>query len=199
MNMGIFGGSFDPPHIAHSTIAETIGLQFALDQVLWVPAYAPPHKPKHKLTLYEHRLNMVRAAIAGHSAFRVSGIEKTLDSPTYTVRMLDALQRTHPRAAFHLILGSDSLARFDTWAQPEVIARNVRLLVYPRADSPVSGADLPEYLRGRVQFAEAPVISLRGEQIRRRFTEGKSVQDLILEPVLRYICKHHLYQGYNGD
>ena len=198
--MGIFGGSFNPPHIAHSIIAETIRSQFDLDLVLWVPAYAPPHKSTTQLTPYKDRLGMVRVATAEHSFFQVSDIEKTLDPPTYTVRMLGALRKEYPDAEFNLILGGDSLVHFHTWSQPEAIAEEAKLLVYPRMDYPVThtALALPDYLSGRVEFADAPVMSLSAEYIRRRLFEEKSVRYLILESVRGYINKHHVYRDVTG-
>ncbi|MXW14959.1 MAG: nicotinate (nicotinamide) nucleotide adenylyltransferase [Rhodothermaceae bacterium] len=196
MKVGIFGGSFNPPHIAHSIVAETIRSQFNLDVVLWVPTYAPPHKSTIQLTPYKYRLGMVRAAVAEHSFFQVSDIEKTLDSPTYTIRMLGALRKRYPDAEFNLVLGGDSLAYFDTWTQPEEIAKEVKLLVYPRMNYPVTytALALPDYLSGRVEFADAPVMSLSAEYIRKRIFEEKSVRYLILESVRDYINEHRLYK-----
>ena len=200
MKVGIFGGSFNPPHIAHSIVAETIRSQFNLDVVLWVPTYAPPHKSTIQLTPYKYRLGMVRAAVAEHSFFQVSDIEKTLDAPTYTIRMLGALRKQYPDAEFNLVLGGDSLAHFDTWTRPEEIAKEVKLLVYPRMNYPVTytALALPDYLSGRVEFADAPVMSLSAEYIRKRIFEEKSVRYLILKSVLDYINEHRLYKDKTG-
>ncbi len=200
MKVGIFGGSFNPPHIAHSIIAETIRSQFNLELVLWVPSYAPPHKSTIQLTPYKDRLGMVRAATAEHSFFQVSDIEKTLDSPTYTIRMLGALRKQYPDAEFNLILGGDSLAHFDTWSQPEAIAEEVKLLVYPRMDYPATrkALTLPDYLSGRVEFVDAPIMPLSAEYIRKRLFEEKSVRYLVLESVLDYINEHQIYTDITG-
>lgn len=198
MNVGIFGGSFDPPHIAHSRIAEFARSNCGLDLILWVPAYDPPHKSQNQLTQYQNRLGMVGAAVADHGYFRVSDIESTIERPTYTIRMLDALRERYLDAEFYLILGSDSLKQFHTWYRPDVIAQRVHLLVYPRAGHPFVESDLPEYLRGRVQFMEAPEIAISAEDIRSRFSGGQSVRHLVSGDVLSYISKNRLYGGYNN-
>ena len=198
MNVGIFGGSFDPPHTAHLRIAEFARSNFGLELILWVPAYDPPHKSQNQLTHYQNRLGMVRAAIAAYGFFRVSDIESTIERPTYTIRMLDALRERYPDAKFYLILGSDSLKQFHTWSRPDVIAQRVQFLVYPRAGHPVGESDLPEYLRGRVQFMEAPEIAVSAEHIRSRYSGGESVRHLVSDDVLSYIAKHRLYGGYNN-
>lgn len=197
MNVGIFGGSFDPPHTAHSRIAEFARSNFGLELILWVPAYDPPHKSQNQLTQYQNRLGMVRAATADHRSFRVSDIESTIERPTYTVRMLDALRERYPDAEFYLILGSDSLKQFHSWLRPDVIAQRVQFLVYPRAGYSVAETDLPEYLHGRVQFMEAPEIAISAEHIRSRFSGGQPVRHLVSDDVLSYIVKHRLYGGYN--
>ena len=193
MDVGIFGGSFDPPHVAHSMIAETVHSQFRFDLILWVPAYEPPHKLRNQLTGYHHRLAMVQAAVKDHASFEVSEIEAVIQRPTYTIRMVDALKKQYPGATFHLILGSDSLAQFDTWLQPETLAKTVQLVVYPRGGSCVKDAALPEYLSGNVTSVEAPVMSLSAEYIRTRLLEGRSVRYLLRESVLDYIRTHRLY------
>ncbi len=198
MNLGIFGGSFDPPHIAHSRIAEFARSVFGLELVLWVPAYDPPHKSQNQLTQYQNRLGMVQAATADHGSFRVSDVESMLERPTYTVRMLEVLRKRYPDAEFYLILGSDSLKQFHTWLQPDIIAQEVQLLVYPRAGYSIAEKDLPEYLCGRVQFMEAPEMAISAERIRGRLSSGQSVRHLVSDGVLSYIIKHRLYTGYNN-
>ena len=198
MNLGIFGGSFDPPHIAHSRIAEFARSVFGLELVLWVPAYDPPHKSQNQLTQYQNRLGMVQAATADHGSFRVSDVESMLERPTYTVRMLEALRKRYPDAEFYLILGSDSLKQFHTWLRPDIVAQEVQLLVYPRAGYSIAEKDLPEYLCGRVQFMEAPEMAISAEHIRSRLSSGQSVRHLVSDSVLSYIIKHRLYTGYNN-
>lgn len=198
MNLGIFGGSFDPPHIAHSRIAEFARSVFGLELVLWVPAYDPPHKSQNQLTQYQNRLGMVQAATADHGSFRVSDVESMLERPTYTVRMLEALRKRYPDAEFYLILGSDSLKQFHTWLRPDIIAQEVQLLVYPRAGYSIAETELPEYLCGRVQFMEAPEMAISAEHIRSRLSSGQSVRNLVSDSVLSYIIKHRLYTGYNN-
>ena len=190
MKLGIFGGSFDPPHIAHSIIAEAAHSQFGLDRVLWVPAYAPPHKNSHGLTPYENRMDMVLAATNGHPSFRVSDVERTLIAPTYTIRMLNALHGQYSGAEMFLILGGDSLEEFDTWERPELIIQCTQILVYPRTGGQV---DLPDCLGEHVKVINAPVMDLSSEHIRHRILKKESVRYLVRECVWNYIYEHRLY------
>jgi len=193
MHVGIFGGSFDPPHIAHSIIAETVRSAFDLELVLWVPTCSPPHKSASKLTSFAVRLDMVRTAIAHHSEFQVSDIEESLPPPTYTIRMIQALRKQYPHARFSLIIGSDSLAQFHSWSESEMIMNETELVVYPRMEYPINEIRLPKYLLNRVQCVKAPLISISGEYVRRRLMEQKSIRYLVLESVQHYITEHLLY------
>jgi len=195
MRVGVFGGSFDPPHIAHSIIAETVRLQFDLDLVLWVPVYDPPHKLIHQLAPYETRMAMVGAATEDHPAFEISDVEKTLNRPTYTVRMLNALENQYPAAQLNLVMGSDSLSQFNTWSEPEAIIQLAQLLVYPRPDHSVRDMKLPEYLCRHIQHVNAPIMSLSAEYIRRRLVQKKSIRYLVSERVLDYIERYRPYTG----
>ncbi len=197
MKVGIFGGTFDPPHVAHSIISEIVRSQFCLDQVLWVPSYAPPHKSRQHLTPYSDRLQMVHAATEEQDYFEVSNIEQTLQCPTYTIQTLDALSDLYSGSKFYLILGSDSLEQFDSWSAPELIVQKANLLVYPRVGYTFTDTDLPAYLRGHVQFVEAPMMSISSEYLRQRLYAGKTVRYLVLDRVLNYISKHRLYSEFN--
>ena len=199
MHVGIFGGTFDPPHIAHSIIAETVRCVFDLELVLWVPTYAPPHKSASRLTPFADRLAMVRHAIFQHSTFQVSDIEESLPSPTYTIRMIQALRKQYEHARFSLIIGSDSLAQFHLWSEPELITEECELLVYPRIGYPIEEIQVPEYLQNQVQCVEAPLCSISGEYVRQCCMEHKSIRYLVLENVRRYMTKHQLYTTVDED
>jgi len=198
MHVGIFGGSFDPPHIAHSIIAETVRCVFDLELVLWVPTFAPPHKPASRLAPFTDRLAMVRHAISLHSAFQVSDIEASLPSPTYTIRMIQALRKQYEHARFSLIIGSDSLVQFHLWSDPELISKECELLVYPRMGYPIEEIQIPEYLQNQVQWVTAPLLSISGEYVRQCCMEHKSIRYLVSESVRHYVIKHQLYSTVDG-
>src|SRR5690606_13993528 len=121
MRIGVFGGTFDPPHAAHAALARAALKQLSLDRVLWIPALAPPHKGL-PATPFEDRLAMTRALAATVPGSDVSDIEAALPSPSYTLRTLEAL-----RAAFgeghewRLILGADNWAGFPRWHRPDAV------------------------------------------------------------------------------
>ena len=191
MNIGLFGGSFNPPHLAHLIVAETVREQFRLDQVWWMPARRPPHKAEETLVSSQHRLEMTRRATQDHPAFAVSDVEVRRAGASYTVETVRALQATHPEYAFSLLLGGDSLRDFGTWRQPEEIVARVPLIVYRRPGA--ADIEVEPYLAGRVRFAEAPLLEISGTEIRARLREGRSIRYLVPDAIRAYIEEHGLY------
>lgn len=192
MHIGIFGGSFNPPHLAHLIVAERVREQFGLDRVLWVPNRLPPHKPAAELVGASHRLAMTQLAVADHPAFTVSEVELERTGTSYMVDTVRLLQEGAPADRFSLIIGGDSLRDFQTWHQPDEIVRRAPLLVYHRPG--VALPALPPAYEGRVQVAEAPLIEISGTDIRARHRAGRSIRYLVPERVRAYIEAHGLYE-----
>src|ERR1700731_536182 len=118
MRIGVFGGTFDPVHLGHLIAAEQAREQARLDQVVFVPAARPPHKPRESLAPFGQRAEMLALAIAGHAAFRLDDLEKDRPGPSYTADTLEELHRRQPDASFALILGADCLPELATWRDP---------------------------------------------------------------------------------
>lgn len=191
MNIGLYGGSFNPPHLGHLIVAETLREQFRLDQIWWIPARQPPHKAEATLVSPQHRLAMTRRATHDHPAFAVSDVEVQRAGASYTVDTVRALQTAHPDETFSLLLGSDSLRHFSAWRDPEEIVARVSLIVYPRPGA--AEVDVESSLAGRVRFAEAPLLAISGTAIRARLRAGRSIRYLVPEAVRVYIEQHGLY------
>ena len=193
MDIGLFGGSFNPPHLAHLVVAEIARDQFGLDEVWWIPNATPPHKPDHGLAAVEDRLAMTRRAIDDNPSFRLCDIEVRRSGVSYTVETLRALQEQYPDTAFGLLLGSDSLDHFASWHRPDEIADRVPLVVYKR---PGVTEDVPDpRFANQVRFVSAPVMEISGTEIRARCRAGRSIRYLVPGPVRAYIRAHGLYQG----
>lgn len=192
MRTGLFGGSFNPPHLGHLIVAEAAREQGALDHVLWMPAALPPHKQDHTLAAPEHRLAMVQQATAGHPAFVPSDLELQRSGPSYTVDTLTLLHARHPETTWALILGGDSLQQFHTWHRPEAILELAHLLVYARP-----GTDLSEVepaILDRTTVLDVPaLLPLSSTDIRQRVRAGHSVRYLVPEAVRTYILNNALY------
>lgn len=191
MDIGIFGGSFNPPHIAHLVVAETVRDQFGLEEIWWIPSFKPPHKDNVELASAEHRLAMTRRATADNPAFKVLDIEIQRNGVSYTVDTLRVLQDDYPEASFWLIIGSDSLRNFDAWHRPDEIVERVPLIVYKRPGA-ISSIVEPRFAN-RVRFADAPLFEVSGTEIRARRQRGRSIRYLVPEPVRQYIEEHDLY------
>jgi len=191
--VGLFGGSFNPPHLAHLAVAEAARDQTGLDRVLWMPAAVPPHKQHRHLPAPYHRLAMTRLAVEDNEAFVVSELEIARSGVSYTVDTVRALQKTYPETEFRLLLGGDSLAQLASWVQPEEIVSRVSLTVYPRPGADL--ADVPAYVMARTTILDRPLLDPSSTAIRRLLRAGRSVRYLVPDAVLAYAAEHRLYDG----
>lgn len=193
MDVGLFGGSFNPPHIAHLVVAEIARDQFGFDEVWWIPNATPPHKSNDELAAVEHRLAMTERAVDGNSGFRVCNIEIERAGVSYTVETIRALQEQHPETEFGLLIGSDSLDHFESWHRPDEIAERVPLVVYKRPGV-IEQAAAPRFAN-HVHFVSAPVMEVSGTEVRARRRAGRSIRYLVPDAVRAYIEAHNLYEG----
>ena len=167
--IGLFGGTFDPPHLGHLALAEWARERLRLDRVLFVPAGLPPHKRGARLSSAGARVAMTRLAVRGNPAFRLSMLEVRRRGPSFTVDTLRALRARHHDARLFLIMGEDSLDDFATWHAPATIARLATLAVARRpgrsAGPRVTGA---AGARAHVVWLGNPGIELSSSAIRAR-------------------------------
>jgi nicotinate-nucleotide adenylyltransferase len=195
---GVFGGTFDPIHVAHLAVAEAARDTYGLRRVLFVPASEPPHKPGRGITPVEHRLAMVEAAIAGNAGFKISRIEIERPGPSYTVDTLVALRDTDPGGHLALILSAESFAELPTWHRAEGILELADLIVAPREGyrtvaTETVGREVP-LGETRVVHLDGPRIRLSASEIRERAAAGRSIRYLVPDAVAAYIGDHDLYQ-----
>jgi len=192
MDVGLFGGSFNPPHVAHLIVAEVARDQFGLDEVWWIPNATPPHKSSDELAAVEHRLEMTRRVVSDNAGFRLCDIEVERAGVSYTVETVRALQERHPDTDFGLIIGSDSLDHFADWHRPDEIAERVPLVVYKRPGV-IDTVPEPRFAR-HVRYVAAPVMEVSGTEIRSRCRSGRSIRYLVPDPVHAYIEENGLYR-----
>lgn len=193
MDIGLFGGSFNPPHVAHLIVAEIVRDQFGLREVWWIPNATPPHKADDQIVAPEHRLAMTKRATADNPHFRVNDVEIRRAGVSYTVDTVTSLQEEHPDTAFALIIGSDSLNHFTEWHRPDDIARRVPLIVYKRPGV-IDAVAAPRFANC-VKYVAAPVMEVSGTEIRARRRAGRSIRHLVPETVRAYVEEHGLYGG----
>ncbi len=198
MNVGILGGTFDPVHLGHLSIAEAAMDQVGLDQVLFIPAGHPRLKQADPFASVDHRLEMVRLAIEDNPKFQVCDIEAHRPGPTYSVDTLVELSAMlGPSADLFFILGLDVLGQLDRWKDPGRVVGLCRLLALDRPGEPEFDwaafyARVPE-AEGRVQTVTAPLVDVSGTGLRRQTSDGESLVGQVPDAVAEYIREQGLY------
>jgi nicotinate-nucleotide adenylyltransferase len=198
--IGLFGGTFDPPHVGHLALAEWARERLRLDRVVFMPAGSPPHKRGRPLSAAARRLAMTRLAVRGHPGFEVSALEARRRGPSYTVDTLRALRRAHPGARLYLLIGADSLDEFDTWHEPEAILELATLAVAARPGARAAPRAKRHAARGgrragRVARLGNPGLDVSSTAIRARVRAGRTVRFLVPDAVAAYIARHRLYRA----
>ena len=194
--IGVFGGSFDPPHYGHLALAETARVQLHLDCVLFVPAGKPPHKQAHTLSAPEHRVAMVQAAIADNAAFALSRVDVDRPGPHYTADMLGALQSQHSAdVAWFMLMGEDSFRDLPQWYRPADILHTATLVVMPRRERDADVAPIAHLaqLDARLVWLDISPVHLSATALRRRVRLGLPLRYLVPPGVAAYIHKLALY------
>jgi nicotinate-nucleotide adenylyltransferase len=203
MRVGVFGGSFDPVHDGHLIAAECGREQARLDQVLFMPAAAPPHKPERILAAGRHRLEMLLLAIGGNDAFAVSELELDRGGTSYTVDTLATLAAARPDDELVLLLGPDSLAGLPGWREPARIAALAEIVPVERDSlddlaaaaaglAGLFGAEAVAAMLGR--RVRMPAIGIRATDLRAAVAAGRSIRYRTPRAVERYIATHGLYR-----
>lgn len=192
MNIGIFGGAFNPPHIGHLIVLESVLDQLPLDKVLLIPSAQPPNKRDGSLAPAAARLEMTRLAIQGCEGYEVSDLEIRRGGISYTVDTVAALAGLYPSASISLIIGGDNLLEFQTWKSPDEILARADLIVMNRPGfSPRDSRS--EYLR-KARMLNVPQIGISSTDVRRRVKLGRSIRFLVPPPVEQYILQRGLYR-----
>ena len=197
MRLGVFGGTFDPPHLAHLLLAEQAREQLALDTVLWVPAGDPWRKAGRAVTAADDRAAMVELAIDGNPAFEVSRIEIERDGPTYSDETLAALREERLDAELFLLLGADALEDLPNWHEPQRLIELATLGVAARGGGRPDDRTLDALLPGlsrRVAWIDLPRLDISATELRRRAAEGRSLRYSVPPAVEGYIREHKLYR-----
>lgn len=190
--IGVFGGTFDPVHIAHLILAERAREALSLDRILFVPANIPPHKREVRMIASAAaRLEMLQRALAGNEAFEVLTKEIEREGVSYTVDTLRDLSSSFPASEITLLIGSDNAREFSTWREPESIAAIASIGVWTRP-----GAELPEEVLPGIGYhrIDAPLLEVSSTEIRMRVAAGRSIRYLVPDAVADYIERHGLYR-----
>ncbi len=197
MKLGIFGGTFDPPHAGHLIVAEHVREQLGLERVIFIPAVIPPHKQQRPdITAAEGRLEMVRRAIADNPSFSLSDTEIQRGGVSFSVDTLKSLRMEYPSDGLYLLIGMDNVRDFRTWKDPEMIKRIAHVVVMTRP-----GFQPDDDIQGDLKamtVCEVPEIGISSREIRDRVEKGRSIRYLVPSEVLVYIAEHRLYRVSGG-
>ena len=196
--VGILGGTFNPPHLAHMVCASEARAQLSLDRVVLVPTGVPPHKPMDDEPGAEHRLAMCRLAIGEHREWlAVSRIEIDRDGPSFTVDTLREIHATRPGDELTFIVGGDMAWSLPSWQEPEAILELASMAVAERAGA--RREEVRARLAGmggtdRISYIDVPRLDISSSALRRRVREGRPIDYLVADAVADYIDQRRLYQ-----
>jgi len=203
MRIGIFGGTFDPPHLGHLILAEEAYDQLVLDRVLWVLTPDPPHKQDQAITTLDTRLVMVQAAIADNPGFELSRIELDRPGPHYALDTVRILKKQNPDAELVYLIGGDSLHDLPAWHLPQCLIEACSALgVMRRPGDQIDLSALDSQIPGLVQkvkWIDAPLLEISSSQIRQRITGGRPYRYFLHPAVYQVIVSLHLYESVGVD
>jgi nicotinate-nucleotide adenylyltransferase len=193
--LGVLGGTFNPPHIGHLALASCARAQLGLERVLLVPSCVPPHKRAAADPGPEHRLRMCELAVAGEPSLEASPLEVQRGGPSYTVDTLSTLRSLYPNASLTLILGSDVARTLPEWHRPAELLALARLAIAERAgDGREEALAALDSLRAPDPlFLEMPTVEVSSSLVRERVAAGESLDGLVPPAVAAYIAEHALY------
>ena len=197
LRLGIFGGTFDPPHVGHLILAMEAYDQLRLDKVWWVLTPNPPHKIGKPITPTNTRLQMVNASIGEDPAFELSRVDIDRPGPHYMSETVNLLHQQFPEAELVFLMGGDSLHDLPTWHKPkEFIQACDRLGVMHRIGEKINLEQLEKSLPGispKVEFIEAPILEISSNKIRQLISLGKPYRYYLLPNVYEIIQTGGLY------
>lgn len=212
MKIGIMGGTFNPPHNAHLACAREATTAYNLDQILFVPANDPPHKPLACDTPFAIRCEMVRLCIAYDPAFQLSNIEGERSGKSYSIDTLTALAKLYPHDQLYFIIGSDSFLELDQWHRYADIVRISNLIIMERPGKEISNPllSLPVAIRNEFRYSPEShsllhtsgkqIFFITGEpqaisstEIRSMIAKGETISHLVPPAVETYIVSQRIY------
>jgi nicotinate-nucleotide adenylyltransferase len=197
-SIGVFGGTFDPPHLGHLILAGEAFDQLALKRLLWVLTPNPPHKMDQAITPVEHRLAMIQLMLAEYPQFELSRAEMDRPAPHFMVETVQVIKSNNPGTDLVLLVGEDSLRELPAWYHPAELVSQVNCLgVMRRPGDAVDLKALEKVISGvseKVRFVNAPRLEIASRDIRKRIKEGRVFRYYLPPAVYAYIQKNNLYR-----
>ena len=190
MNIGLFGGSFNPIHNGHVWLVKALLRETGLDEVWFMVSPQNPLKQNRQLLDDNQRFRLVQLALNDEPRLRPCDYEFHLPKPSYTWNTLQSLKKDFPGHRFTLLIGGDNWQLFDQWYRYEDLLREYPIVVYPRQDA---NPDDMQTAFPSVTFVKVPLINISSTMIRERLRQGKSVRGLVPGHVASVIEQEHLY------
>jgi len=194
---GIFGGTFNPPHIGHSILAENMREQLSLDKVIFIPSGVPPLKESKDLLSAEHRLKMTKIAFERDPNFEVCNIEiadSLSGKKSYTVDTIKKLYDLYKNdfVKLYLIIGIDNLIDFPKWKDPGKLFTLSEVIVMNRPGFTVQDVDAE--FSEKAKYANVPMLEISSTKIRECASAGRSIKYLVFPEIEQYIAENELYK-----
>ena len=198
MKVGIMGGTFDPIHFGHLSMAESARENFELDEVLFIPAARPPHKVEKIITSDIHRLTMTKLATQSNKFFKVSAIEFERAGLSYTLDTAELLKENFGAGTeLFFIIGSDSMADLYKWHKARELVQKVHFVAAARPGVEVNFDKLENFFgeeaMQHIHKFFSPGLEISSTDLRERIRRGRSIKYLVPEVIEEYILKERLY------
>ena len=191
MRLGIFGGTFDPPHIGHLLAAVDAVERLTLDRLVLVPASVQPLKTNSKVREAKHRLAMTRLLVEGDQRFAVDPLEIERAGLSFSVDTLRTFAERHPSDERFFVVGADVLRTFERWREPAEVLRLATLVVMTRESE---GETAPGNLPAGGRAIPSRRIDVSSTEIRARVSSGRSLHGFVPDSIAAYIAAHGLYR-----
>ena len=193
MKICLFGGTFDPPHLGHLLIAQTVCEVGNFDKIVFIPAFKPPNKNMKNITPVKLRLEMLESAVLDNPRFEISQIEIQRGGTSYSLDTINQFKTEYQltKDSLFFLIGSDTLAKFDLWKEPKIIVNECSVLVAARPGFEPS--NIPNWILHNIQFANIPRFEISSSNIRQRWKENKTIRYMVTLSVWEIINKYNLY------
>ena len=193
MRLGIFGGTFDPPHNGHLRLAQFVFEKKSLDKLIFVTAFIAPYTDKTSSVSFENRFRMTQLMIENSADFEASDVEGVRGGDSFTIDTVRQFKELYSLEAdqLFLIIGADSLMRFDEWKTPEAILNECSVCVLDRAE--VKQEKMDKLFIDSVEFLDNELMAESSSDIRNRIRENKGVDEFLDSKVINYIYDKKLY------
>ncbi|MDA7026867.1 nicotinate-nucleotide adenylyltransferase [Bacillus sp. CLL-7-23] len=185
--IGVFGGTFDPPHNGHLLMANEVLYKLELDEIWFMPNQIPPHKQENAFSLSQHRVEMLKLAISERKQFKLETIELEREGPSYTFDTVSLLKQRYPKDQFYFIIGADMIEYLPKWSNIDELVNMIKFVGVKR---PGYRIETPYPL----VFVEVPAFEVSSSLLRDRFKHCQPTDYLIPDKVKLYVKENHLYE-----